>query len=69
MAQRSGRPDLLPKSSVPGDDDVTGEVAGAVVPRPETPPLPADGVRTVSAILLSSSTRASAANEPSASTR
>ncbi|KAJ3608939.1 hypothetical protein NHX12_023467 [Muraenolepis orangiensis] len=31
-AVSSGRPDLLPKSSVPGDVDVTREVTGAVAP-------------------------------------
>ncbi|XP_056438241.1 phosphatidylinositol 4-phosphate 5-kinase type-1 alpha-like [Gadus chalcogrammus] len=68
VAQCSGRPDLLPKSSVPGDDDVTGEVAGAAtIPSHQTPPLHEDGMRTLSALLLSSSTRDSAASEPSAS--
>ncbi|CAL8298016.1 unnamed protein product [Lota lota] len=58
---RSGRPDLLPKSSVPGDDE-TREVAGAVVPGPspgtpshQTLPLPVEGVRMSSASLSSSS--------------
>ncbi|XP_059898762.1 phosphatidylinositol 4-phosphate 5-kinase type-1 alpha-like isoform X2 [Gadus macrocephalus] len=61
VAQCSGRPDLLPKSSVPGDD-VTGEVAGAAtIPSHQTPPL------HLSALLLSSSMRDSAASEPSAS--